>query len=153
MRRTAPLPAKPDSTAALLFTLRSRFVGRNLLCQPRTARTLLAAAYHCHAVGDWHCHIFLLLPDHVHAIAALPAGVDATDWLRSFKHYATRHTGVVWHRHGDHEALHDEREIAFAKDHIQRNPVRLGLATTVEEWPWQWTPRPLAIAQDFASKM
>ena len=107
MRCTTPPPSRTDS-AALLFTLRSRFTGRNVLCQPRTARTLLAAAYHCHAVGDWHCHLFLLLPDQVHAIAALPAGVDAADWLRSFKLYATRHTGVVWHRHGDHEALLDE---------------------------------------------
>jgi putative transposase len=127
--------------------------GRNLLCQPQTARNLLAAAYHCHAVGDWYCRIFLLLPDHVHAIATLPEGTDADDWLRTFKQYATRHTGVAWHRQGDHQALHDEREIAFATDHIRQNPVRLGLAPTTDEWPWQWAPRALIRRQDFASKM
>jgi REP element-mobilizing transposase RayT len=144
-------PAEP--ALARLFTLRTRLTGRNLLCQPQTARNLLAAAYHCHAVGNWHCRIFLLLPDHVHAIAALPAANDPDTWLRQFKQYATRHTGVVWNRHSDHETLLDEREIAFATDYIRHNPVRLGLAATSEEWPWQWAPRALVGRQDLASKM
>lgn len=153
MRRTSSLIDHPEPAIARLFTLRTRLAGRNLLCQPQTARNLLAAAYHCHAVGDWRCHLFLLLPDHVHAIAALPAGIDPDDWLRRFKQYATRHTGVTWHRQGDHQALHDERELAVAADYILRNPVRLGLAATSDEWPWQWSPRQLANRQDLASKI
>jgi putative transposase len=153
MRRPPPPPPGLESAEALLLTFRTRLAGKNLLCQPQTARNLLAAAYHCHAVGDWHCHLFLLLPDHVHAVAALPAGVEVDEWLRRFKQYATRHTGVVWQRQGDHQPLHDAREIAFATDYIRRNPVRLGLAATIEEWPWQWAPRPLLARQDLASKM
>lgn len=38
------------------------------------AEVLLAAARHYHDLGRWHCRIFLLMPDHAHALLAFPPG-------------------------------------------------------------------------------
>jgi hypothetical protein len=43
------------------------------LTEPRIAHGLLAAARFYHERQRWHCRLFLLMPDHIHALLIFPA--------------------------------------------------------------------------------
>jgi len=41
--------------------------GRNQLCHPETAASVLESARGYHEGGRWWCRVILLMPDHLHA--------------------------------------------------------------------------------------
>jgi hypothetical protein len=42
------------------------------LTETRLARMLLDSATFYHQQTTWHCHLFLLMPDHLHALLRFP---------------------------------------------------------------------------------
>ncbi|MFU8848800.1 MAG: transposase [Opitutales bacterium] len=94
-----------------------------------------------HERGDWYGHLFLLMPDHLHAIMSFPETSTSmkksiTDWKR----LTARRHGIQWqsgffdHRLRGHDAW-DEKAT-----YIRQNPVRANLCESPEAWPWYWEP-------------
>ncbi|HTO04421.1 MAG TPA: hypothetical protein VL069_11995, partial [Opitutus sp.] len=52
------------------MTIGCQIRGANQLCQADLAPKLLEAARFYHARGHWFLRLFLLMPDHVHALVA-----------------------------------------------------------------------------------
>ncbi len=52
--------------------------GGSLLSPPSLARTLLESVAHYHRQHAWHCHLFLVMPNHAHALLALSYDKDMT---------------------------------------------------------------------------
>ena len=42
----------------------------------------------------------------------------------------------VWHREYWDRFIRDERHFVAARDYIVMNPVKAGLVTSPEDWPW-----------------
>jgi putative transposase len=103
---------------------------------PHVAQELLQSVQYYHAQGRWFSRLFLLMPDHVHALVSFPATDALTKTVRDWKKYTARTTGVRWQRDFfDHRIRNDENwELKAA--YIRQNPVRKNLVDTAENWPW-----------------
>ena len=69
-------------------------------------------------------------------LIAVPGDAQLSNLIRDFKRIATRLVKIDWQRNFfDHRLRHDESEnqkVAY----IRANPVRPGLITQGEEWPY-----------------
>ena len=93
-----------------------------------------------HEAGRWQVSLVLVMPDHVHAVVSVPPGEALLKTIVAWKAFSTRQHGVHWQRgFFDHRLRSaDERERKL--EYIRQNPVRAGLVTAPDEWPWQWQP-------------
>jgi putative transposase len=94
----------------------------------------------------------VILPDHLHAIWSLPEG-DA-DFATRWRHVKAMHSRAlptrerisesrlrkgergIWQRRYWEHTLRDERDFSRHLDYIHFNPVKHGLVTRVEDWPY-----------------
>jgi hypothetical protein len=77
------------------------------------------------------------MPDHLH----MPVGIlgDA-NLFRDFKRITAKIARIHWRRNFfDHRMRHDESETEKF-DYIRQNPVRAGLISAEEEWPYVLSP-------------
>ena len=126
--------------ASSFFHVRIRTAVENSvsLIEPRAGKILLQAARHYHYLGRWHCRLFLLMPDHRHALLAFPAGSSMSRAVGDWKRYTARATRVVRQtNYFDHRV----RTVQSLQDkfmYVRRNPVVKGFCPTEDLWPWQW---------------
>ncbi len=87
----------------------------------------------------WHMTLFLLMPDHVHAVLSFARDKSMSEVIRDWKRFHKRTNHVMWQEgYFDHRLRLDERGMQFsAKLHyIRHNPVVAGLCARAEDWPW-----------------
>jgi putative transposase len=77
------------------FHIRIRSLGTDLT-QPGLARKLLHSAAEYHRRQSWHCHLFLLMPDHLPAMLAFPPERDMSVVIGKWKAWQARSSGVKW---------------------------------------------------------
>ena len=126
-----------------IFHIRIRLApGSNLsLTTPALAAEVLAAVRHYHTTGRWFAHLFLLMPDHTHALLSFPPDAAMSTVVGAWKSYLTRAHSVRWQvNYFDHRIRHD-KELAEKWDYIRRNPVVKNFCAQEADWPWQWVER------------
>ena len=83
----------------------------------------------------WYPHLFLLMPDQLHALLAFDLRADSmAHVIGDWKGFHKRKNGVMWQENFfDHRIRHREEcdEKAF---YIRMNPVRKGLCQSAEDW-------------------
>jgi putative transposase len=87
----------------------------------------------------WHITLFLLMPDHLHALLSFPIGNAMSRTIGDWKHFQTHTHGIVWQEgYFDHRLRNDERcdQLNAKAKYIRHNPVASGLCVKAEEWPW-----------------
>jgi REP element-mobilizing transposase RayT len=112
---------------------------QTLLIDPLLAPALLDSAKFYEAKQHWHITLFLLMPDHVHALLSFAPGEIMSEVIRNWKRFHTRKHSIVWQDgYFDHRVRNDERgeELAIKMDYIRRNPVAAGLCAKAEDWLW-----------------
>jgi REP element-mobilizing transposase RayT len=109
------------------------------LTQPNTAGELLASARRYHDLAHWWCTLFLLMPDHVHAIVSVPRTSTMSTTVMNFKRATTRFQSVRWQSGYFDHRLRSPDDARETWDYIRLNPVVKGLCTTGDEWPWWWS--------------
>lgn len=102
----------------------------------------------------FHVDAWVVLPDHAHSIWTLPPGDEdcATRWRAvkiAFskamrKSNAAHAERAIWARHYQDHAIADDAEYRALVDYVHMNPLRHGLCTHVQEWPWSSLHRFLA---------
>ena len=60
------------------------------LTAPELASQLLDAAQRYHDLGHWWCELFLLMPEHLHVIAAFPSEPGMSEVVRNWKRGTAR---------------------------------------------------------------
>jgi putative transposase len=82
----------------------------------------------------------MLMPDHLHAILAIPREPGMQTVLKNWKKFVACQHGVQW-QHGffDHR-LRGHWELEEKTSYILMNPVRRGLCERIEDWPWVYRP-------------
>jgi len=106
------------------------------LINPSIGSALLLATASYHSRQIWFCHVLLLMPDHLHAIAAFPADRQMSEVVRNFKRAATRNQQVLWQEGYFDHRIRNVRELDEKLAYILRNPVAKGLCSTQTDWPW-----------------
>jgi putative transposase len=106
---------------------------------PPLAQAILDSATFYEAKMRWHITLFLLMPDHLHALLSFARDESMSEVIRDWKRFHTRRNGVLWQEgYFDHRLRADERgtQLLAKMNYIRQNPVAAGLCTRAEKWPW-----------------
>jgi len=93
------------------------------------------------AAGAWLVGFYLFMPDHLHLFCA-PHDLKFTleDWVRFWKsRFRRKHCDQPWEWQRDFWDTRLRRSESYHDKwiYVQENPVRKGLATKPEDWPYQ----------------
>jgi REP element-mobilizing transposase RayT len=139
-RRKLPheIPSWVDPSQEIYFiTINCLNRGHNQLCQLHIAEALLESCRYRHHSGAWHTYLFLLMPDHLHALLSFPLdgpGIQPT--ITAWKRWTCRQNGIVWQRDYFEHRLRGEDALDEKASYISNNPVRKGLVEKPEDWKW-----------------
>jgi len=106
------------------------------LTDPKIAAALLDSARFYHEQSRWNCRLFLLMPDHLHALLTFPYDKDMRAIVASWKGYHAKHLGVRWQGNFFDHRIRNQDELDEKAAYIRLNPVRKNLCTHEEAWPW-----------------
>jgi REP element-mobilizing transposase RayT len=106
------------------------------LTTPDAARIVLGAAENYHQRGRWFLRLFLLMPDHLHALIAFPAHEKMNEVIRNWKAFTRRQAGVVWQRNFFDHRLRSDESWEHKAAYIRMNPVRRNLVSLPTQWPF-----------------
>jgi putative transposase len=109
------------------------------LTNPALAREILNSAKFYEAKLRWHITLFLLMPDHLHAMLSFARDQSMSEVIRDWKRFHARTNHVVWQEgYFDHRLRADEHgaQLQTKMNYIRQNPVAAGLCASAQEWPW-----------------
>ena len=113
------------------------------LIDPLLGQGILDSAKFYEARLRWHITLFLLMPDHLHALLSFPRDQSMSELIRGWKRFHTRTNQIVWQEgYFDHRLRDDERgkEHSAKMNYIRENPVAAGLCAKAEDWRWVIDP-------------
>jgi putative transposase len=100
-----------------------------------SAPDILASARFQEEHQKWFLLLFLVMPDHIHALLRFPPEAVIRETIRGWKRWTNRQLGIAWQDgYFDHRLRRDESLKEKAR-YILQNPVRAGLVSAPEEWP------------------
>lgn len=109
------------------------------LTNPALAQEILDSAKFYEGRLRWHITLFLLMPDHLHAMLSFARDQPMSEVIRDWKRFHARTNDVLWQEgYFDHRLRADERgaQISTKMNYIRQNPVAAGLCASAQEWPW-----------------
>jgi putative transposase len=98
------------------------------------------AVEHYIVIGKWWMDLFLAMPDHWHALASFQDAGGMEKVLRDWKRFVARSTGVAWQDGFFEHRLRSQKSADEKWHYLRLNPVRKGLVTNPEDWPYVWMP-------------
>ncbi len=128
------------SREVYFITVNCRRRGANSLCNKLIARQMFESIEHRNRTGIWWARLFLLMPDHVHALLSFPPDKRFAEIIRDWKKWTSRQSGVEWQHDWFDHRLRAEEGLREKTDYILNNPLRAGLTDKAENWPWVWMP-------------
>jgi putative transposase len=136
LHHTVPHWVEPGALFHIRIAL-NREKEQKALIDPALAQEILDSAKFYEAKMRWHITLFLLMPDHLHALLSFARDESMSELIRGWKRFHARTNHVVWQEgYFDHRLRADERgEQLFAKmNYIRQNPVAAGLCAKAEDW-------------------
>ena len=116
--------------------------GKNQLCYPKIARAIFDSVEFRNRSRVWYARLVCLMPDHLHALISFPYERPMKQIIADWKRFLARALKIEWQRDFfDHRLRRDESHHEKA-DYIRANPVRAGLVTASEAWPYFWQADP-----------
>jgi putative transposase len=106
------------------------------LTNPNPGETLLDSARFYHERERWACRLFLLMPDHLHALLTFPYDTDMGDIVGAWKGYHDKHHDIHWQENYFDHRIRSRAELEEKAMYIRMNPVRKNLCRNPEDWPW-----------------
>jgi len=139
-RKTLPheIPSWVDPQQAIYFvTINCRQRSRNQLALPEIAGGLFETVRHRQEQLEWWPYVFLLMPDHVHALLSFPPSDQPLQRIISqWKRWTARKLGIAWQRDFFEHRLRQDESRREKADYILQNPVRQELVSRSDEWPF-----------------
>jgi len=140
--RRKPLPHEIplwiDPQREIYFiTINCKLRGANQLATDKIAEALFETVRHRQEQSLWWPHVFLLMPDHVHALISFPPSDKPIRLVVSKrKEWTAKTAGVRWQRDFFEHRLRHEESRREKADYILQNPMRKNLAASPEDWPF-----------------
>jgi REP element-mobilizing transposase RayT len=114
--------------------------GLNQLCSEAVSAAIWESVEFRQQRGDWGVHLWLLMPDHLHALISFPKDHNLSKTMSNWKEIIAKKTGVHWQRDFFDHRLRSAQELQDKANYICRNPVRKGLVSRAEDWKFIWRP-------------
>ena len=142
-RRHLPhLPPREFPNQSVITYVTQVVNGRRPLLTRSEARETILEAWH--KADHWLVGRYVLMPDHLHLFCA-PARFPSTplkQWMAFWRAEVTRRwpwpeEKPVWQKDFFDRQLRQGESYTEKWHYVRENPVRAGLASSVEDWPWQ----------------
>jgi REP-associated tyrosine transposase len=139
-RKTLPheIPTWVDPQKEIYFvTINCRERFRNQLALPEIAPRIFETVRRRQEMLLWWPYLFLLMPDHSHALFSFPpSGKPLQSVLSKWKEWVAKEVGIRWQRDFFEHRLRDDESRREKADYILQNPVRKQLVERAEQWPF-----------------
>jgi putative transposase len=96
----------------------------------------LSAAQFYHTRHDWFVRIFLLMPDHFHALIAPAHERSLSRQLGDWKRFTATQHNIDWQKNFFDHRLRSDESVELKAAYIRANPIRAGLIKDSESWPY-----------------
>jgi len=106
-------------------------------------RTIFDSAKFYEARVRWHITLFLVMPDHLHALLSFARNESMSEVIRDWKRFHARMNRVIWQEgYFDHRLRADERDeqLSVRLNYIRQRIFRSPLCAKAEDWPWVIDP-------------
>jgi putative transposase len=139
LQHSAPHWVEPGA----LFNIRIRLEHekeQKPLSDPPLGQAILDSAKFYEARMRWHITLFLLMPDHLHALLSFARDKSMSEVIRDWKRFHKRVNRVMWQEgYFDHRLRADERgtQLLAKLNYIRQNPVAASLCARADDWPYQ----------------
>ncbi len=144
-RKTLPhdIPAWVAKGSLYFITICTHPRGKNQLANDDSACAIFDSVEFNLQRGLWWPHLFLLMPDHLHALMSFESETGMRRSIQNWKHYISRSTGVEWQRDFFDHRLRSGESYDQKAAYIRANPVRAGLVEEADDWPYvrEWQDR------------
>ncbi len=110
--------------------------GTNQLANDRVWDALLESIIFREERGDWKWRTILAMPDHLHGIVGFPDRFFMKKSVSSWKRWMASSQAIDWQRDFFDHRLRSIESAVEKADYIRMNPVRAGLVTHPDEWPY-----------------
>jgi REP element-mobilizing transposase RayT len=114
--------------------------GSDVLVHRKTPELLLSSARHYHDSGIWWLRLIMIMPDHLHALLALPPDRQLDRTIVAWKSYQTKRMKIEWPSGFFDHRLRSDESLDEKANYIRMNPVRAGLVNNPKDWPHSWSP-------------
>jgi putative transposase len=119
------------------FSINCQERDRNQLALPDVAERLFETVRYRQEKFLWWPHVFLLMPDHLHALLSFPPSDKPVKRVMSkWKEWTAKELGLQWQRDFFEHRLRHEESRRAKSDYILQNPVRRQLVSRPEDWPF-----------------
>jgi putative transposase len=137
-------PPEWDEHPEWFITICCESSSENQLCKKAISQGLLRSAAFFHNRRIWYAELFLLMPDHLHALISIPFNHKLNEVIGRWKQWTTRHLGVAWQKNFFDHRLRSYPSANSKFKYIEENPVRAGLIPRAEDWPYVFrgSPKP-----------
>jgi putative transposase len=112
----------------------------NQLCLEPLAPTVWESIAFRQQRRDWFVHLWLLMPDHLHALVSFSREQNMMKVIANWKEIIAKKTGIKWQREFFDHRVRSAHELKEKEDYIRQNPVRKGLVDRPEDWKFVWRP-------------
>jgi DNA-binding transcriptional ArsR family regulator/REP element-mobilizing transposase RayT len=99
------------------------------------AALLLKSAAYYEQTGRWYLWLMVVMPDHIHFIATFDLSMGIKNTVSAWKRYQKKTLGIDWQAGFFEHRLRNGSEFDEKAHYIRMNPVRKGLAASLEQWP------------------
>jgi len=133
------VPSWVKDGAIYFITICTQPRGEDQFCHSVIATWVNESFAFCEQRGDWWVHLLLLMPDHLHAVMSFAQEPGMVRAISQWKRYAAREQHIRWQRDFFEHRLRDSASLAEKALYIRMNPVRAGLMSRPEDWPYVWS--------------
>jgi REP element-mobilizing transposase RayT len=134
------VPAWVRGETNFFITICCRPRGLNQLCTETVSAAIWESVAFRQKRGDWFVHLWLLMPDHLHALITFPKDCEFMKVLANWKEIVAKRTTTRWQRDFFDHRLRSDESLQEKANYIRENPVRKGLVTKPEDWKFVWMP-------------
>jgi putative transposase len=130
------IPTWAESDAEYFITICCHDRGENTLAFPVVAKIIFDAVQVYERRKLWFVSFMLLMPDHLHGIFDFPLEASMQALFANWKRYLLRERGIRFHRDFFDHRLRSDESFRQKVEYIRYNPVRSGLVSKPEDWPY-----------------
>jgi putative transposase len=127
----------PDSEL-FFITINGKSRGLNQFSNENAGPIILKSAKYHFEIKNWYCRLLMLMPDHLHMLVAFPQNTSMKHFITSWKSFLHKQCKVRWQRDFFDHRIRGWESLEAKAEYIRKNPVRAGLVSNTEDWPWQW---------------
>jgi len=137
-RRKLPheIPEWVDPAQEIYFiTICSKPRGQRQLTLPETWEKLIESVRFRHDAQTWFVHVFLVMPDHIHALLSFSRTErNIQTSIAAWKAYTAKTIGIRWQSNFFEHRLRSNESFEEKAEYIRNNPVRAGLVEKPDDW-------------------